>query len=289
MTDLFIRSESHEIDTGARKLVPLSFPNEWEHRELTARDYGIDMIMEIFKDGAPCGAYLPLQIKGTSKEIDDTISTISYDVPVNTLKYSELFVSPVLLVLCPINDKQQRSFYIWLQEYIRIVLNYDNPDWRENNDTVRVHIPTSNVISSRIENILWISAHPKRQEQFIKLANLSFTLRDKLGILLLMFEENEDLTDIKKILSQIKDQILIVLDLDAIFGDKKWDSTQIVKNKILIPNLEIIESILNDTEKNIEISLHKLQELRGLSAFIQIHTDTSHARILYESEKLYNF
>jgi len=45
---IYLLGLTHEIDTIARRRVPLAFPAEWEHRELTGRDYGIDMMIEIF-------------------------------------------------------------------------------------------------------------------------------------------------------------------------------------------------------------------------------------------------
>ncbi len=48
MLSILIRPQAHDIDTTARRKVPLVFPIDWEHRELTGRDYGIDMILKIF-------------------------------------------------------------------------------------------------------------------------------------------------------------------------------------------------------------------------------------------------
>jgi hypothetical protein len=48
-----MRPRAHEIDTQARRIVPLAFPQRWEHRESTGRDYGIDMSVEIFDGNDP--------------------------------------------------------------------------------------------------------------------------------------------------------------------------------------------------------------------------------------------
>ena len=64
-----IRPRAHEIDSQARRQVPGSLPAEWEHRELTGRDYGIDMTVEIFESGEATGRYLQLQIKGTGSSV----------------------------------------------------------------------------------------------------------------------------------------------------------------------------------------------------------------------------
>ena len=36
-----MRIETHEIDTQARKIVPIALPRQWEFRDVTGRDYGI--------------------------------------------------------------------------------------------------------------------------------------------------------------------------------------------------------------------------------------------------------
>ena len=103
--NLFMRPHSHEIDTIARRIIPNALPSAWEYRETTGRDYGIDMTVELFEKGSPTGNSLLLQIKGTENLITGRDETIVFDMPVNTLKYSELFVVPVLLIICPIANE----------------------------------------------------------------------------------------------------------------------------------------------------------------------------------------
>jgi hypothetical protein len=38
-----MRPRAHEIDTVARRRVASALPDEWVERELTGRDYGIDL------------------------------------------------------------------------------------------------------------------------------------------------------------------------------------------------------------------------------------------------------
>ncbi len=46
-----MRIDTHEIDTQARKIVPIALPRQWEYRDVTGRDdYGIDMELELFKN-----------------------------------------------------------------------------------------------------------------------------------------------------------------------------------------------------------------------------------------------
>jgi len=149
-----MRTKEHEIDTQARKKVLQSFPKNWEHREFTGRDYGIDLFVEIFDTNIPKGNMIAIQLKGTEK---DFAKKLTIDFPVNTLKYSELFQSPVILMICPINDINNRVYYLWLQEYINVILNFEKPDWRENKKTIRLNIPPENIVSNNIEKIEFIA------------------------------------------------------------------------------------------------------------------------------------
>src|SRR5258708_21282273 len=104
------------------------------------------MQVELFDQGKPTGRILLLQIKGTTTPLGDLSESIAYDVPVKTARYSELFIAPILVVLCPVEETPARFFFVWLQEYIRVVLNHENPTWRGNKKYVRVPIPRPNRI-----------------------------------------------------------------------------------------------------------------------------------------------
>ena len=49
-----------------------------------------------------------------------------------------MFSPPVILALVPVNLTPPRFHYVWLQEYVRVVLDHDNPTWRLNTATVRL-------------------------------------------------------------------------------------------------------------------------------------------------------
>ena len=113
MSDLpIMRAQQHEIDTQARKLVPLALPRGWEHREATGRDYGIDMSVEIFDEGRATGKVLFLQIKGTDGEAKRTALGVYFDVEVKHLKYALLFSAPMLLCICPVNADEATFHYV---------------------------------------------------------------------------------------------------------------------------------------------------------------------------------
>jgi hypothetical protein len=170
--DYVIRPEEHETDTAARRIVPSLLPSSWEHRESGGRDYGVDMNIEMFKGGRATGNTLLLQIKGTTKAIDGGATLISFDLPVSTLKYSELFAVPFLLVLCPVNDDPKCWYYLWLQEYIEVVLNFEAPNWRANKTTARVKIPSENRMPGRQADLESIADEPARIKSWGRLAHI---------------------------------------------------------------------------------------------------------------------
>src|SRR5262245_57429177 len=124
-----IRDPNHEIDTAARRIVPSLLPRAWEHREPGGRDYGIDMQIELFADGEATGKTLLMQIKGTGNEIPTDLPAFPFDLKTQTLTYSELFAVPFLLAVCPVNSNPPRFFYVWLQEYIGVLLDEEKPGW----------------------------------------------------------------------------------------------------------------------------------------------------------------
>lgn len=64
------RVTNHEVDTEACKIVSMKFDRNWEIRDVTGRDFGIDKIVERFENGRATSEMLILQIKGTETLID---------------------------------------------------------------------------------------------------------------------------------------------------------------------------------------------------------------------------
>ena len=155
---------SHEVDSEACKLVDRSFDKEWEIRELTGHDFGIDKMVEYFEDNVATGKTLLLQIKGTKDAIDE--GAPRFQMPVKTLRYSELFTTPFLLIYASLKD--QSCYYLWLQEYIRVILNYDKPSWKTQK-TVSVRFPQTNKLShpDTKRKLLYISQLPSQKDNWI--------------------------------------------------------------------------------------------------------------------------
>jgi len=218
-----MRIQTHVVDTTARRLVPNIFPAEWEHRESTGRDYGIDMTIELFRNGQATGTSLLLQIKGTEKEIDNTMQLIPFDMPVQTLRYAEVFVVPVLLVFCPIHVSSTRCYYIWLQDYIKTVLDFEKAGWRKHISTVRLQIPTDNVMPGKEAHLMEVSYFPQRLFGATNVARILEDVRHKLDGL----PSFRDYGDVHDMLSSLH-------NLPGVF-DGSWKYGDFIYNQSCLP------------------------------------------------------
>lgn len=233
---VFMRPVSHEIDTAACRIVPNAFPRTWVNRDIGERDYGIDMAIEIFDQGRATGKMLLLQIKGTKRDIE-TLDSINFDIPVNTLKYSELFIVPFLLIVCPVNTAQPTFFYIWLQEYIKVVLNFENPDWRENQSTVRVNIPTTNRMPGNENKLSLLANFPSRLFGLAYMARIIDEINHELY--------GDPLADAYLFTYQ---KLLELTTIAGLFDDPNWAVGDFYKNQYLLPALKAAELLSQNRE-----------------------------------------
>ena len=128
VAELYVRPEQHEHDTAARKRLASCIPNAWVDRLEKPSDYGIDDEVEIFADGRSTGLVLLLQRKGFDESPPgENVDEIAFDLNVRTAHYAELFAVPVLLCLVPVAGNVDCFYYLWLQEYIGVVLASIHP------------------------------------------------------------------------------------------------------------------------------------------------------------------
>jgi hypothetical protein len=146
-------------------------PEAWEWRELTGRDYGIDMELEPFEEGDTQGRLLLLQIKGRRGLTFAPGEEVGLSLESNALQYAERFVSPIVVCLCPIDFEPTICRFIWLQEYIRVRLADEQPDWRAQR-TVRVRLPSDNQMPGAQNRLEYIANYPRRLESWGHLARL---------------------------------------------------------------------------------------------------------------------
>ena len=84
-------------------------------REITGRDYGVDLVVERFKSGQPTGIIAFIQIKGTEKELPKKGTNVSCpDVSLSSLKYAKQNRVAMFLVYTFI--KHKKFFFLRLQD-----------------------------------------------------------------------------------------------------------------------------------------------------------------------------
>lgn len=178
-----MRTQTHIIDSKAVKAVMASLPDHWVVRELTERDYGIDLMVEIFSPGlidakgkpafSATGAVFHVQIKGTEKELAPVRDgTINYSIEKKSLTYVERFSTPFFLFRVCVTAPQ-KIYFLWIQRYIRDVLDCDEPMWRETaEEKTTVRIPRNNELQNGFERIEKIAFEPKFIEELVEFSEI---------------------------------------------------------------------------------------------------------------------
>ena len=184
-----IRHNNHIVDQQACRYLSSVLPSEWVQRTMNP-DYGLDIDLELFgyenDECVTLGEHVYLQIKGTENASYGTIPPFGNDLyndeneepyawPVLKFKIevAELLLVermgaavPVLLVVVDLQNNQ--AFYVCLNDYIRCVMPYQNPEFRKQ-DTVTIYIPTDNVLSLETSEIcLWYGKRAKLFSLFLE-------------------------------------------------------------------------------------------------------------------------
>jgi Domain of unknown function (DUF4365) len=170
-----LRGDSHDIDTLAKRQLAGVLPANWEARELTGHDYGIDLVVELFLKDKPRGQILQLQIKGQDRDWPDEHEP-TYQFPVRTLLYAELFAVPVLAALVPVKQPEPVFAFLWLQEYVAVRLDPEHATWRDQ-ETVAIHFPLDNLVPPATDRLEWIAGHLDRQRAHARLSWVVHELR----------------------------------------------------------------------------------------------------------------
>lgn len=276
------RTRNHEIDTEACKIVTLKFDRDWEVRDITGRDFGVDKIVERFESGNATSELIMLQIKGTETEID--VKNPRFSLPTKTLLYAEMFASPFLLVYCSITNPEQ-CYYVWLQEYIRVRLNFENKNWR-NQGTNTIYFPVTNILGSdySIGHLQYISKFPKFKdswvEYYVSVTDLGYYLPN------VFCYEEMNLADIKYSVKGI-----VKHTEDAI------EKSTYIPQEYLSQNMqELINLVkeIEDCDKKPELEDYRkiikyCSEIKLSMEAISLRFDSSHLRFLYEIEGCIDF
>lgn len=136
------RTITHIHDTKAVRLVLEKIPDSWLVRNMEERDYGIDLLLELFEEiheglQNPTGQLLLFQIKGKADSWDNSKKENTfYQFPSKTLEYAKLFNIPFFVVEATLNDSQVH--FMHLQKYAKIkTLN-------STAEKINIDIPTEN-------------------------------------------------------------------------------------------------------------------------------------------------
>jgi hypothetical protein len=161
------RSTTHQTDTLAVRKIFTALSENWVIRDLSERDYGIDLMLEYFNDNNPTGQVVYFQCKGTKSTIEPSGNVVKFQMPKKTLLYAELFPEPFFLVYTSTN-KDGPVYFVWLQKYISHVLDKSQQNWRtETTETININIPVVNRIGDNQEKLISISDHNVLQKQSI--------------------------------------------------------------------------------------------------------------------------
>ena len=175
-----MRTYQHIIDTKAIKQILNVIPDYCVVRELTERDYGIDLMIELFEECGEnkhghtlydsSGHLCYLQIKGTDIQLKATEDNIHYSLSKDSLKYIEKFSTPFILVRVSTSPKSKKIYFVWLQRYVSDVLDIENPDWRTSKTkSCVIKIPMHNTLPEsfeKIERIAWRIKYIEEQAEF---------------------------------------------------------------------------------------------------------------------------
>ena len=194
------------------------------------------MELEIFEEKNATGQVLLFQIKGTEKDIIFKDGLVSFDIPTKTLIYSERFVTPFILAVCPINHEKQIFYYLWIQEYIKSVLNFDNPDWRNNKSTTRIKLLENNIMPGNEEHLSHISHFPQRLYGACEVARILHNLRYTLDGEPRPCDYHDTAEELKK-----------VLDIPGYLSNQ-WKHGEFIQTQYLQPALLAAQLLASQTE-----------------------------------------
>lgn len=135
-SDFPIRDITHIIERKAIEILNEQLPKEWIIREMTERDYGIDLYVEIVnEDKKVAGDLLAIQVKGKEKiEFNEQENFTFYSIKNSTLNYWLNLPVPVFFVVVCIDSK--KSFWCNVKNDHR-----SNKFISSKGNTVRITIP----------------------------------------------------------------------------------------------------------------------------------------------------
>lgn len=101
------RDANHVTETDSIRILSLCLPATWLVREVTERDYGVDLYIEIVEGSGVSGRLAALQVKGVGnvKFSSDGVASFS-DVKVATYNYWMGLPVPVFLIIVDVSTRK---------------------------------------------------------------------------------------------------------------------------------------------------------------------------------------
>lgn len=112
------RPRQHIIETESKRGFNAIVPSHWVLREMSS-DYGLDFMVEIFKNGHSTGNIFYVQLKGTDQNLIN--DHISYQLGQDHIDYYRKIISPVLLVIY--STQAEKFWGIWANQLKEVLVN----------------------------------------------------------------------------------------------------------------------------------------------------------------------
>lgn len=166
------RKLQHQIDTKAIRKILSQLDEDWLVRNLSERDYGIDLTLERFDGENATGDFILVQVKGTDSEFGNEVKLSKF--PTKTIQYSLLFNVPFFVFYT--SNATGKTLFVWLQKYADLKLPRTTPGW-ETQDTVTIYFPEVNDIAKNKDKLIDIIDKDKSKRIGVKYLSLYESLK----------------------------------------------------------------------------------------------------------------
>ena len=238
----------------------------WIPRELTGRDFGIDLAAEVFIGKESTGRVLFFQIKGRKDAIPwDDNGYFAYSHKVNNLLYAEKFNIP--FILCFVELASNNVYWIWMQRYIQLILDRDS-SWR-NQKNKQVVFSKKHLFSETVSTLTHIAGHPQRLSYMAALSGYTKESRTRLRAfteaITLHIKEDYPLENCKNEFPLLK-HYLERVTINPIWKEKDFQAGQFAVATSINPMKECLRNI----EKFIKKGVYPSKPISALNIVIPI-------------------
>ena len=211
MNELPREGRSQEIGRLAGRAMGIKLPKAWIEKELDGdTDFGIDYIIQLKSSDSEVSASFYLQLKGTTNPNYTDDNFISYTFKVKTLKFYHRQEPAVMVAVVDLKCNEDELwncpiYYFWLEDS----WFFDNNDKLEQQDTIAVKIPKSNLLTPSLDIFNY---YDQRINEKLKVAELKREIQPH--------SQNvaKSLDDIAKVISEKP----ILLKAAEKRGDEPW-------------------------------------------------------------------